>query len=145
MITALLLSLRSESGLQGKPPTIVSGRTDVRRGIAFFMIITLLTLAAGCYKTTYVNLYAKDYSIPEDSNPTNQRISGWQHFFLYGLAPGERIIESTKLCGEGYVKEIHTRRTFVQDLLTVITSPYYINIYSPYTGKTVCTKARRKS
>jgi hypothetical protein len=109
------------------------------------MINAFLILATGCYKTTYVNLYAKGYSIPEDSIPTNQRISGWQHFFLFGLAPGEKIIDSTELCGEGYVKEIHTGRKFVQGLLAVITSPYYINIYSPYTGKTICTKEYRKS
>ena len=117
----------------------------MRRRVAFLMVITFSVFATGCFKTTYINLYAKDYSIPEDSNPTNQRISGWHHFFLYGLAPGEKIIESTELCGEGYVKEIHTRVSFVQGLLTVLTSPYFINIYSPITGKTICAKARRKS
>jgi hypothetical protein len=61
------------------------------------------------------------------------------------LAPGEKVIESTELCGEGYVKEIHTRRSFVQGLITGLTSPYFINIYSPFTGKTVCAKGPRKS
>jgi hypothetical protein len=108
------------------------------------MINTSLILATGCFKTTYVNLYAENYSIPEDSIPTNHRESGWQNFFLFGLAPGEKFIDSTEFYGEGYVKEIHTRRNFVQVLVAAVTGPYFINIYSPYTGKTVCTKARRK-
>jgi hypothetical protein len=90
-------------------------------------------------------LHAKDYSIPEYSVPTNHRESGWQNFFIFGLAPGEKFIDSMEICGEGYVKEIHTRRNFVQVLVSALTSPHFINIYSPYTGKTVCAKARRKS
>jgi hypothetical protein len=117
----------------------------MQRGIAFLMISTSLILATGCFKTTYVNLYAKDYSIPEDSVPTNHRESGWQNFFIFGLAPSEKFIDSMEICGEGYVKAIHTRRTFAQTLATIFTSPYFINIYSPFTGKTVCTKARKKS
>jgi len=36
------------------------------------MVIALLTIfVSGCYKTTYSSLYAKDYSVPEDSIPTN--------------------------------------------------------------------------
>ena len=108
------------------------------------MIVTFLVFTFGCYKTRYVNLYSKDYSIPEDSVPANPRISGWQHFFLFGLAPGEKVIDSAELCGEGYVKEIHTRQTFPQGLVAVLAS-YYINIYSPYTGETVCAKDPKKS
>ncbi len=109
------------------------------------MVIALLTIfVSGCYKTTYSSLYAKDYSVPEDSIPTNHRESGWQHFFLFGWAPGEKIIDSAELCGEGYVKEIHTHLKFTQGLVSVLAT-YYINIYAPYTGKTVCTKARKKS
>ena len=116
----------------------------MRRGIAFLMIIAFLALATGCYKTTYVNLYAEEYSTPVDSVPTNRQVSGWQHFFLFGWVPGEMTIDSTELCGEGYVEKIHTRRTFVQGLVAALAS-FYINIYSPYTGKTVCTDEPRKS
>ncbi len=116
----------------------------MRRGLVYLMTVTSLILATGCFKTTYVNLYANDYSIPEDSNPTRERVSGWQHFFVFGLAPGEKYIDSTEICGEGYIKEIHTRWTFAQGLIYVFTS-YYINIYAPYTGKTICVREIRKS
>jgi hypothetical protein len=46
-------------------------------------------------------------------------------------------IDSRGICGDGNVHEIQTRRTFLQGLVAVLAS-YYINIYSPWEGKTIC-------
>jgi len=112
----------------------------MRQGIAVLLIAVASLFTVSCFKTTYYNFYAEEYSPPADAVATNKRISGWQSFFVFGWAPGEKFIQSTELCGEGYVKEIHTRRTFVQGLIAAFAG-YYINIYSPYTGKTVCERS----
>ena len=101
--------------------------------------LTVGLFASGCYRTTYTNLTpiekleaARVTPVPHD--PTN----GWQHFFIYGWVPAERVIQTEKVCGgPDRVEEIHTERTFVQGLIAVFASAY-INIYSPWTGHVRC-------
>jgi hypothetical protein len=114
----------------------------VRQGVVILVAVVSSVFILGCFKTTYYNLYAEDYVPPADAVATNRRISGWQSFFVFGWAPGEKLIPSATLCGEGYVEEIQTRRTFVQGLIAAFAG-YYVNIYSPYTGKTVCKRPHR--
>ncbi len=111
----------------------------MRRAIACLALVVFASLATGCFKTTYLNLYSEDYTIPQGSVATNWQPSGWQHFFVWGLLPGERTIDASKLCGEGHVAEIQTRQTFLQGLITAVAG-FYINVYAPYTGKAVCDK-----
>ncbi len=70
--------------------------------------------------------------------------SGWRHFFVYGWAPSERVIDARGYCGGAeYVQEIETRQTFVQGPIATFAG-YYINIYSPWTGEVVCVGTRRE-
>jgi hypothetical protein len=62
----------------------------------------------------------------------------WRHFFLFGWAPGELVIDGAHYCGGGeHVERIETRQSFVQGLIYQLAG-YYINIYAPYTGRVVC-------
>ncbi len=98
----------------------------------------LLCFATGCYRTHYVHLYGQNDAAPiSQTGQSAQYSSSWQNFFIFGWVPGERAIDSGHLCGAAGVAEIQTRRSFLQGLVAAITS-FYINIYSPWTGETVC-------
>ena len=91
----------------------------------------------GCYRTTYRN-----FGIPTGTSVTTPapHPPSWQHFFLWGWVPSERVIPASRICGEGHVKEIRTRQTFLEGLVEQLCS-YYVNIYSPYDAEVVCDDA----
>ena len=102
-------------------------------------------LLGGCFRTRYINLAphpaleaAAASAIPR-TPPTPKPHSGWQHFFIWGWVPGERVIPAAEICGgPEWVKEIRTERRFVQGLIAAVAG-YYINVYSPYDGRVVCS------
>ncbi len=110
----------------------------MRRSIVALLLIGSL-LSVGCLRTTYRHLYGEqgDAEVGFEGQP-DRRPARWQHFYLFGWVPGERRIKSGEICGEVGVDEIRTKRSFVQGLLTAITSLLYINIYSPFTAETHC-------
>jgi hypothetical protein len=99
-----------------------------------------LVIGAGCYRTRYVNLSPQLAAPPPAAAPAPEAPSRWQHFFLFGWVPGERRFDVAKACGGAeHLERIETRKTFVQGLVTALTS-FYINVYSPYTGWIVCDR-----
>jgi hypothetical protein len=47
-------------------------------------------------------------------------------------------VDASAYChGTERIERIETRRSFVQGLIAALAG-YYINIYSPYTGRVVC-------
>lgn len=103
------------------------------------IVIVAFALLMGCYRTHYANFSTQN---PERSTESHVpvRVTGWQHFFVYGWAPGERRIDAREQCGG--VERIHsiqTRQTFVEGLIAAFAG-YYINIYSPWNGAVYCTE-----
>jgi hypothetical protein len=48
------------------------------------------------------------------------------------------VIDAASYCGgPAHVDRIETQQSFVQGLIAAVAG-YYINIYSPYTGRVVC-------
>jgi hypothetical protein len=106
-------------------------------------LVGILLAATGCFRTVYHNLEPPSYQPAMHSPPVVREDSGWQHFFLYGWAPGEKVIDAAGRCGgAGQVQEIRTEQTFLQGFIGAIAG-YYINIYSPYTGEVVCVGSHR--
>jgi hypothetical protein len=100
----------------------------------------LILVATGCYQTVYQHLEpAVATTVAQTKQPRFDDDSGWQHFFLYGWVPSERVIPASETCGgPEEVEAIQTGQTFVQGVIATFAG-YYVNIYSPYTGKVVCT------
>jgi len=100
-------------------------------------LIVVLALGTGCHNTRYINLYAEaPLADPARVDRGETADSGSQAFyFAGGVIPSVRTIDTTAICGEGYVQEIRTKRTFGQGFVRFIT----FGFYAPYTGKTVCT------
>lgn len=64
----------------------------------------------------------------------------WRHFFLFGWIPGEMVIDAAAYCGgTDRIERIETRESFVQGFIAAFAG-YYVNIYSPYTGRVVCDR-----
>jgi hypothetical protein len=102
------------------------------RKLAAVAIVGLLL--SGCYRTHYRN-FAPDV-LPQPGERSQG--SGWQHFFVFGLFPNRVAIPAATQCGGAeHVKEIETRQTFLQGLVELL-STFYVNIYSPWTGRVVC-------
>jgi hypothetical protein len=98
-------------------------------------------MLVGCFHTRYVNLHPR-LAIPPhsptqiDRGPSND---GWQHFFLFGWVPSEKLIDAQAICGgTEHIDRIETEMTFVQGLVGLLARGSYVNIYSPYTGRVVC-------
>jgi hypothetical protein len=101
--------------------------------VCFFLVAD-----TACYRTRYVNLPLTSQPFPSDVDTQPKRPSGWRHFFIWGWAPAERVIDAAGECGgPDKVESIETRRRFVQGLIAAFAG-YYINIYSPYEGKVIC-------
>jgi hypothetical protein len=101
-----------------------------------------LCLATGpsCARTVYTNLHPQLPSPAPD--PTADRSSPryWRHFFLFGWIPGEMVIDAAAYCGgTDRIERIETRESFVQGFIAAFAG-YYVNIYSPYTGRVVCDR-----
>jgi len=68
--------------------------------------------------------------------------SGWQHFFLFGWVPDERLIDARKACGDSdNVESIQTRETFLEGLVAAFAG-YVINVCAPWDGAVYCREAR---
>ena len=103
------------------------------------IVLAAVLLVSGCYRTHYSNFH-RPGSEPAASVSEPVRVTGWQHFFLYGWVPGERAIDARSECGgEAKIESIETRRTFLQGLVAAFAG-YYINIYSPWNAAVFCTE-----
>ena len=111
----------------------------MKRTSALLLLVCLFLLTnTACYRTRYVNLppTPEPSAAATDTQPKSP--SGWRHFFIWGWAPGERVIDAAEECGGAEkVESIETRRRFVQGVIAAFAG-YYINIYSPYEGKVIC-------
>ena len=104
--------------------------------LVYIGLIGLCT--AGCFRTEYRNFYAPDHEAMGDA--TGRRSSEtWRNFFVFGWVPGEMEIDAAAVCGEGNVRKIETQLSFLQGFVTALTSFFYINIYSPWTGEVHCS------
>ena len=114
------------------------------RTVQTLALAAVLLAASGCFRTVYHHLEPPSYQPATQSPRVVREDSGWQHFFIYGWAPGEKVIDAAGRCGgAGQVQEIRTEQTFLQGFIGEIAG-YYINIYSPYTGEVVCVGDRRE-
>jgi hypothetical protein len=108
------------------------------------LLAAVLIAATGCYRTVYRHLEPPTYAQPARVAPVVREDSGWQHFFVYGWSPSERVIDAAGRCGgAGQVEAIRTGQSFAQGLIATVAG-YYVNIYSPYTGEVVCVGDRRE-
>ena len=99
----------------------------------------------GCSRAVYINVQGDKVAqkIPMERIESTPGFDDtqWQHFFLYGWVPDERIIDAAKLCnGKEHIVAIKTKETFLEGLVTQAAT-VYINIYSPYDGCVVCDKS----
>jgi len=109
----------------------------VRARLVAVLVVSVL-LSSACARTVYTNLHPDRGATHADKHPDGERSKYWRNFFIFGWAPGERVIDAAGYCGgREHVDRIETSRSFVQGLLAVITS-YYVSIYTPYTGRVVC-------
>lgn len=114
----------------------MNARPTARILLSIFLFITL---ASGCYRTRYIGLGPESPRAAQHIDESSrERRSGWQHFFVYGWAPGTRTIDAAELCdGRENIHSIETERRFVQGLIAAFAG-YYINIYSPWNGAVYC-------
>jgi hypothetical protein len=78
---------------------------------------------------------------PAASSSQPVRVSGWQHFFIWGWAPAEKKIDAAGKCGGAEnLDSIRTEETFLQGLVQQFAG-YYINIYSPWNAEIYCREA----
>jgi len=106
------------------------------------VLILLVVTTAGCYRTTYSHLAPP---MSEQTGQAEPRTSptdptyGWHHFFFWGVDPPEEVIDAAKICGgTQYIERLETEKSIVQGFIEAIAG-YYVNIYSPYTGRVVCS------
>jgi hypothetical protein len=103
--------------------------------------LCLLVLAAtGCARTVYTNLHPQMPLPAAETAGDRSSPQYWRHFFVFGWVPGELEIDAQYYCnGTEHIERIETRRSFVQGLIAAVAG-YYINVYSPYTGRVVCDR-----
>jgi hypothetical protein len=107
----------------------------VNRWIAALALAALAQ--AACYRTHYERFSAVR---AEELRSVPVAVTGWQHFYLYGWVPGERVVDARKRCGGAdKIVAIETRRSFLEGLVAAFAG-YYVNIYSPYDGAVLCTE-----
>lgn len=116
-----------------------------RSAMLLAMLLVALPLT-GCFRARYVNLAPLAERPPEEPpNADRATPRSWQNFFVYGWAPGERVIDASEQCGGvEHVERIETRRTFVQGLIGVFAGYGLVNIYSPYSGGVICDHTRER-
>lgn len=104
------------------------------------MLCLVLSMAPSCARTVYMNLHPRQQPLAVAPDADRSSPSYWRHFFVFGWVPGERVIDASAYCGgTERIVRIETRRSFVQGLIAALAG-YYINIYSPYTGRVVCDR-----
>lgn len=115
------------------------------RLVMFCLLCALLS--SGCHRTVYTNLHGSartdaPSTVQLDKLPDFDDTT-WQHFFLFGWVPDEKIIDAAAACGgREQVAAIKTRQTFVEGLVAQL-SGNYVNIYSPYDGHVVCINSKK--
>lgn len=111
------------------------------------VLILAATISTGCYRTVYSGLtppISEQTGRAEPAPEPNDPSYGWHHFFFWGVDPPEEVIDAAKICGgTQYVERIETEQSFLQGLIEAIAG-YYVNIYSPYTARVVCTGSKKK-
>ena len=108
-------------------------------------LILLGLVLSACYRTHYVNFSPQNPLRAPAAAPEKPVRSGWQHFFIWGWVPDERIIDARAACGGSQsVDSIKTRRTFLEGLVAAFAG-YYINVYSPWDGAIYCSESSRSS
>jgi len=109
--------------------------------VALVAILLLSSASSGCYRTRYVNLRSAGLGLVPPALPQAELVSRWQHFFVYGWVPGERVIDAAKACGgPEKVQSIETRQTLAQGLIYQFAG----TIYAPYSGEVLCEEAIRR-
>lgn len=99
------------------------------------LALTLFALG-GCYRTRYVDLGPPELLAP---GVPREHVNRWQHFFLAGLAPGERVVSVPAVCGDAGAAELETEQTLPQAIVGGLTRV----IYTPYTARVVCAGGQR--
>ncbi len=117
----------------------------MRSAAALLVILVLASSSSSCYRARYLNLRAPELGVVPPSTPARpEAVSRWQHFFVFGWVPGERVIDAARACGgPENVQAIETRQTFAQGLIAFLTT-VYVPIYTPYNGDVVCKGAIRR-
>jgi hypothetical protein len=98
----------------------------------------LLALSAGCYRTVYTGFATPGTAAPTITQPA-PRSSSWRSFYLYGYLPAELVVDAAAECGGAdRVREIRTRQSFSQGLVSMFATSSGVNAYAPWTGEVVC-------
>ena len=105
--------------------------------------LLLCLVLSACYRTHYVN-FSPDNPVRGAALASDKPVrNGWQHFFIWGWVPNEKIIDAREACGGSQnVDSIKTRRTFLEGLVAAFAG-YYINVYSPWDGAIYCAQPTR--
>lgn len=109
-------------------------------------ILLVAVSIGGCYRTHYVNLQpppveGRQARSTEGSaaEPVRVRPTGWQHFFVFGWFPPERVFHADQECGgTERVREIRTQQTFTEGLVALVAGVDNVNVYSPYDAQIFC-------
>lgn len=104
------------------------------------LLILILAATPSCFRTVYTNLHP-EIPVPSpkaeaDRTPPQY----WRHFFVFGWVPDEMVIDAEHYCdGTGRIDRVESERSLAQGVIAAFAG-YYINIYSPYTGRVVCDR-----
>lgn len=108
------------------------------------LICFLLATAPACARTVYTNLHPQLPAPAVAPHADQSSARSWRSFFIFGWVPGELVIDASAYCnGTDRIERIETRQSFVQGLVAAFAG-YYINIYSPYSGRVVCDHEPRQ-
>lgn len=104
--------------------------------VAAVALVLLSQIA--CYRTHYERFAAVRTDEVERAVPV--QVTSWQHFYLWGWVPGEKVVDARKRCGGAEkIVSVETRRSFLQGLVAAFAG-YYVNVYSPWDGAVFCTE-----
>lgn len=110
---------------------------------ALCLSLLAVPLATACARTTYTNLHPQ-LAQPAPPIPDAEKPRSWRHFFLFGWLPSELTVDAVGFCsGTERIERIETRQSFLQGLIAAFAG-YYINVYTPYTGRVVCDRHTEK-
>ncbi len=91
------------------------------------VVLSLVLFVAGC-ATQQMDLAD---GVPDRARAEHEE---WQHFFIFGLAPGSHRVQAENYCHGGTIGRVETELTFLNGLLHGLT----YGIYSPYTMRVYC-------